>query len=96
MWTKVKTTKKKNILLKLCNEIDYKIMASTIKAQLQVKTRHMIYVFIFNMTCTSDKNQSLNTNLARKHVWYIYKNSYFYHDSFTNNSALIYGMSTAG
>ena len=43
MCTKVKTTSRKHILLKLFNEIDYKIMASTTTGE---NSAHDICIFL--------------------------------------------------
>ena len=37
MWTKVKTTYSKNILLKCFDDVHYKVMANTIQAQLHLQ-----------------------------------------------------------
>ena len=74
MWTKVKTTYSKNILLKCFDEVDYKVMANTIQAQLHLKIMKRL------KTCL----------VPNKTVTFISIHS------FTNNHALIHGMSNVG
>ena len=61
MWTKVNKTSNKNMLLKLFDDIDYKIMTST-RDVVHIQSLHMIYVFFLISHAHQIQTKAVITN----------------------------------